>query len=980
MKHSWCRVLLLLILGALSTLVAFAGNGKITGVVKDAATGEAVVGANVVIEGTLLGAATDVQGKYFILNVGPGNYNIRASAVGYTASVMTSVRVGADQIVTVDFSLQVQAVGMPEVVVEAKRPPVDKSQTSTKTMLDGDDFRNLPVNSVTQLVSTSASTFNGFVRGGKIYETKTLVDGIDMTDQYYAAVADLPGGTTPYLTYNGINRQAQAARSSLVDLNLSSVQEANVLTGGIGSDYSSASAGVISYSLQDGRGKLTGGADFRLSQVGGLGIKGPGVYNDASVYMAQRALLAASATQSDKDKAARFTWTPSKYSFGQKPEYNVGINLGGSVSNDLGVYFTGGYFNSYGRLPAEFTRRVNGSLKATYNISHDLRLNFTGLLEDRGELFGWKNRTYMDDFRYFLEGVPKWDGMNFTGSVKLTHVLSPNTFYEIQLSSVNDNSRRGYCDDNLDGYAGLYENNDFLTFADTSQVNFYMANASNSQMNKFFSPSPRNESASELGVVSDGAANWKIARPGIYYENFWNDAVTLRGDFTSQISSVHQLRAGVQGTWHTFDMTRRAGYIGGVFATYKNYVEEIWKIQPKEWALYAQDRIEYVGLILNVGLRLDGLDLAAADDANFFGPFKDVTDANGGPVRLQLRGAKVPIKWFLSPRVGVSHPISDRAAMYFSFSQEQQSQPFSRLYTNYNDFGNPSLPTVTRVNQDPIRSTTYELGVQWAFYEDYSLDVNAYYKDIQNYGLTTLVVTPKAPWRSYNLSTNYGYADSRGVELSIRKNLGEVASFLSIGGRLSYAYSYVKQSVGAGGYVSSFSTAGGDSAKYGGGLPFGDIRYWNSIEQNVTASNSTLTSGYDRPHRITANFFLRFPFDIALTGVGTFQSGFYYPLTLGDPRSRALGQGPWDKRVDLRLEKGFAVPGFTRFSIYADLINAFDWTSILAYQRATDVGQQAFEKTGDPTGGPTINRAITQDGSLIYDVPRTVYFGLNITL
>jgi hypothetical protein len=979
MKYSWCRVLLLLILGISSTVVVFAGNGKITGVVKDAATGEPVVGANVVIEGTFLGAATDVQGNYFILNVGPGTYNLKASAVGYTAGVVANVHVGADQIVTVDFALQVQAVGMPEVVVEAQRPPVDKSQTSTRTTLSGNDFRNLPVLNVTQLVSTSASTFNGFVRGGKIYETKTLVDGIDVTDQYYAAAADVSGGSTPFMTYNGVNRQAQATRSSLIDLNLNSIEEANVLTGGIGSDYSSASAGVISYSLLEGRGKLTGGADLRVSQTGGLGMIGPNIYNDAAVYMAQKALLSNSATQSDRDKAGRFTWTPGKYSYGQLPEYNGQVNVGGSLSDDFGMYFTGGLYNSHGRLPAEFTQRVDGSLKAHYNLSPDLRLNFTGLLEDRGELFGWKNRTYMDDFRYFLEGVPKWDGMNYTGAIKLTHVLSPSTFYEVQLSTVNDNSRRGYSDDNNDGQIGLYENGPFLTFADTAQVNRYMANASGSQMNKFFSPTPRNESASELGIVSDGVSNWKIARPGIYYENFWNRAISLRGDFTSQITSIHQLRAGVQGTWHTFDMTRRAGYIGGVFPTYQNYVQEIWKIHPKEWALYAQDRIEYVGLIINLGFRLDGLDLAAADNANYFGPFVDTKDANGGPVRLQIRGANVPVKWFFSPRIGVSHPISDRAATYFSFSQEQQSQPFSRLYTDYNDFGNPSLPVIVRLNQDPIRSTSYELGVQWAFYEDYSLDVNSYYKDIQNYSIVGLVVTPKAPWRSYNLMTDYGYADTRGVELTVRKNLGPVTSFLSIGGRISYAYSYVKQSVYVGGNVTSYSTASGDSAKYGGGLPFSDIQYWNSIEQNVTASNTTLTGGYDRPHRITFNLFMHFPYGIALTGVGTFQSGFYYPLTLGDPRSRLLGQSPWDKRVDLRLEKAIAVPGIARFAIYADVINVFNSTSILAYQRNTDVGQQAFEKTGDPTGGPTISRPVTQDGSMIYDVPREVYFGLNIT-
>ncbi len=221
---------------------------------------------------------------------------------------------------------------------------------------------------------------------------------------------------------------------------------------------------------------------------------------------------------------------------------------------------------------------------------------------------------------------------------------------------------------------------------------------------------------------------------------------------------------------HDLDMTRRAGYIGGVFPTYKNYSEELWNVKPKEYSAYVQDKMEYAGLIINLGLRLDGLDLGGGDFANFFAPFTEATDAAGGLVRVPVRGENAPIKWFFSPRLGVSHPISDNAAMYFSFSRQQQSQPFSKLYTNYADFGNPSLPVEVRTNQDPIRSTNYDLGVQWAFIEGYGLDINAYYKDIQSYGGTGLVITPKAPWRSYNINTEFGYADSRGIEVTLRKN------------------------------------------------------------------------------------------------------------------------------------------------------------------------------------------------------------------
>ena len=253
MKRQWYKFLSLPLLIAVLSLEAFAGNGKINGTVKGT-DGEAAVGANVVIEGTTLGASADVTGSYFILNVPPGTYRLRASAVGYTAQVITNVRVNSDQIVEINFTLPSEAVGMAEVVVEATRPPIDKSQTSARTTISADDFRNLPISDVSELVATSASTYKGFLRGGKQFETKTIVDGIDLTDQFYRWASDGPGGNTPYALYNGVQAQGQAANASLVDLNISSVEEANVLTGGIGSDYNSATAGVIAYSLREGRG------------------------------------------------------------------------------------------------------------------------------------------------------------------------------------------------------------------------------------------------------------------------------------------------------------------------------------------------------------------------------------------------------------------------------------------------------------------------------------------------------------------------------------------------------------------------------------------------------------------------------------------------------------------------------------------------------------------------------------------------------
>jgi hypothetical protein len=981
MLHPWYKFLMFFPLAAfLSVQTGVAGNGKIKGSVKTD-QGEPLVGANVTLEQTAYGVAADANGDYSILNVPPGTYSVKASAVGYTAKIVTNVLVSSDQIVTMDFAMQSEAVGLDEIIVEAARPPIDKSRTSPKTTLTRDELSSLPIKSVSDLIQTSASTYKGFVRGGRQFETKTVVDGIDLTDQYYVWAVDGPGGTTPYATYNAVQPQAQANQASLVGLNISSVEEASLSTGAVGSDYNSATAGVISYSLREGRGDWTGRAEFRTSQTGGLRHLGPNVYNDDSLYFRQKALNAASTDAAARAKALRYTYTPDKYKYGRSPEINGDFGLGGSINEDLGLYFTGGYFNTYGRLPNEFRRKINSSLKVSYNLGPDMRLNFTGLMEDRGKLFGWKNRNYVEDFRFFLEGVPTWDGATLVGSAKWTHVLSPQTLYEVQVSLTNDNKRSGYSDDNGDGIVSPGEDGDYLTFADTAQVYRYMArgNSGNTDFTKFFSPAPRNETLSEAGYTYPSGPAWKIARPGIYYENFENQVISVKADYTSQVTANHQIAAGVQGRFHNLQRQLRAGYIGGQFSAYKNYVEELWDVKPKELSAYIQDKMEYAGLIINMGLRLDAFDIAAADYANYFAPFKDINDGTGS-IRVPVRGEDIETDVFFSPRIGVSHPISDKAAMYFSFSRVQQPQPFSRLYANYNDFGNPSLPVVSRTGQDPIRSTNYDLGVQWSFAEGYGLDINAYYKDIQNYGAIGFQVTPAAPWRLYIVNTNFGYADSRGVELTLNSNIKRITDFLSVGGRLSYAYSYIKQSVYAGGNVTGFATGAGDSLKYSGQLPFDEIPYYNTFERNVLGGNSTLTGGYDRPHRVTYNVFLRFPLEFTLSSIGTFSSGFYYVETLApDVRARQLGEGPWNSRVDLRIEKGFSFPGLAHLSIYIDVLNAFNYSNIVAYN-ATNVGQVEWERNGDPTGGPTIKRAVTPDGSLVFDIPREVYFGVNIAL
>ncbi|MCK4446792.1 MAG: carboxypeptidase-like regulatory domain-containing protein, partial [Candidatus Marinimicrobia bacterium] len=103
--------------------VAIAGiTGKITGKVVDTNTGEPLPGANIVLKETTMGAATDINGTFIILNVPPGRYILEVSMIGYSKQFVPDVFVQIDLTTRLDFSLQTEVIKGESITVVAKRP------------------------------------------------------------------------------------------------------------------------------------------------------------------------------------------------------------------------------------------------------------------------------------------------------------------------------------------------------------------------------------------------------------------------------------------------------------------------------------------------------------------------------------------------------------------------------------------------------------------------------------------------------------------------------------------------------------------------------------------------------------------------------------------------------------------------------------------------------------------------------------------
>jgi outer membrane receptor protein involved in Fe transport len=227
-------------------LNAFSQNtGSISGKVLDKTTGEPLPFANVVAEinGRQAGGAqTDIDGKFTIKPLAPGNYDIKASFVGYTAAEVKGILVSSDKITYQDLKLAKGAVDIQAVeITDWKQPIIDKGQTSTQQTITTEQIMQAPTRSVTSLAATSAGIVQKDegdainVRGSRSEATDYIVDGIRV-------------------------------RGSL-KLPQSAVEQITVKTGGLEAQYGDNTGGVIVVSTRGPAEEISGGVEVVTSEI-----------------------------------------------------------------------------------------------------------------------------------------------------------------------------------------------------------------------------------------------------------------------------------------------------------------------------------------------------------------------------------------------------------------------------------------------------------------------------------------------------------------------------------------------------------------------------------------------------------------------------------------------------------------------------------------------------------------------------------------
>lgn len=913
------------LIALLGTTLIYPQAGKLTGVVKDVTTGELLVGSNIIVEGTNLGAASDLDGYYVILNIPPGNYNLRASMIGYASSVVTSVRINIGQTTLINFSLSSQSIQTEEVVVIAKTPVVQKDVSSSTVNLQASQFENLPVANVATVVGLQAGIRSGLeIRGGAANQTAFMVNGMTLRDG--------------------------RDNSPFTAVSFTAIDEVQIQTGGFNAEYGNIRSGIVNVVTKEGKkDKYNVSVFSRVRPAGkkyyGDGASSPNAYwirpfldNDVAwtgtkngkwdeftqkQYQEFQGWNSISEKLNTDDnpnndlspEAAQrlFLWEHRKDMRIMKADYDFDASVSGpvpGVSKYLGnLRFLASYRMNRNMyiipLATDSYQDYTGQLKLTSDITKGMKLTIDGLMSQSdatannntgsggvissaggiGTLLQ-SSRTSFGDSRIFSSDYwpPSVVKRNMLGA-KLTNVISNSTYYVAQMSAfLSDYSTNpGRARNN----SRIYEIVPGYYFADEAPFGFEDSSASGIGSNM------------RMGVgMSAGRDSSKVA---VYNGRF---------DITSQINKYNNIKAGFEFTF----TDNKVNY--GAFDRYlpAGNTQFVWKTLPISGAIYAQDKIEYEGMIANVGLRLDysnaNSDWYVIDNPYhlaFSGEKSYLIDE-----LLKKEPAKAQI--LLSPRVGVAFPITETSKLYFNYGHFRQLPNPRNLYMLRKESYTKSISEIADPNLPLQKTVAYELGYEQSLMEEYLIRVAGYYKDVSNQPrLVTFYSRDNKV--TYSQPRADSYEDIRGFEITLTKNRGEW-----IQGFVNYTYS-----VETSGFF-NFSQYYQNTAEQ---RRFEQITRENyqtkPVPQPFARANIDLfTPTADFGPEIAGVGLLT---DWRMNVLGNWSSGYYYTWAGGGSASIPGVQNnlQWEDfwSVDFRFSKNFKM-GPVNLQIFCDVSNVFN--------------------------------------------------------
>ncbi len=718
--NSFFRIFLTVQILAIFSVQLFGGTtGKIAGFIKDAVSGDPLIGANVQVEGTSLGASADVDGYFFIINIPPGTYTVTASYIGYAPYGQTEVRVQADHTTELKFSLQSTTMEIQEVRVVAERAPVQMDRTFASSTVEASDMAVMPITNINQVIEIQAGVVDGHFRGGRSGEVTYRVDGVSVTDAY-----DGSFGT---------------------EVNNSAIQELQVISGTFNAEYGQAMSGVVNIVTREGADSYHG----KISAYGGDYVSN---HKNIFFHINDVSPSAIQDYEFSLSGPVPYTKTLSFFANGRR-NYDDGWLYGQerwALEHPIAITDSGPMaLLSAGDekiVPMNFDKRLYGEGKLTWRATPKVKLGYTSIYYDRN----------YKDYDHFWRFVPEGDFYRYhkgrTQILQLNHVLASNLFYNVNVSD-NFTSYRHYL--YKDPFDPRYVN---PLYQDVNPS--WTLKIGGTKLQHFYRFTDSRELSGDLSWQATKLHYLKMGFEAKQHEVFYEDITPVYyGDPFDPTSAP--------------DNPKPLLFYPSI-PPLTDPAHDRYDHFPVEAAVYAQDKIEMSQLIVNIGIRFDYFDpdgkiLSNPDDPNPYDPIGLVARAQTLEERLSYWFKDVKPKFQVSPRVGIAYPISDRGVLHFAYGHFFQRPRFEYLYTNP-EFELDSRTETLFGNADlnPEKTVSYEFGLQQEIVQDLAIQVDIFARDIRDLTSTDKMVALQGGYKYYQY-VNRDFGQVRGITLSLDK-------------------------------------------------------------------------------------------------------------------------------------------------------------------------------------------------------------------
>ncbi len=716
----------------LNPIIVWAGTtGKIVGSVIDAETGEGLPGANVMIEGTIMGAAADLEGFFMVLNVPPGIYTLSVMMMGYQKMRVENVRVSIDLTSSVDFKLRSDVLAGEEVTVVAERPLVRADITSTQSSVGAEDIAELPVEEVSAVLELQAGMVKGHMRGGRASEIAYQIDGVSVTDPFSGGKA--------------------------VEIENMAIQELQVISGTFNAEYGQAMSGVVNIVTKEGSEKLLGNVSIYSGDY--ISNHNHIFYNidNVNAWDIRDVQANINGPLPGTSKKVLFFTSGRYYS---DDGYLYGQRLFNPWDNPLDLLYNGPTGDNE---PVSMNREERMSLqgKLTYKISPNYKLSYS-MLWDKDNF-----REFSHDFRYNPDGDFQRYKKSYNHTLIWNHILSRTTFYIISISHFSIDNR-------------------YFVFQDPEKI------LSGEEIDlRYVDPDLLNVNVA-ANFRSGGTEMWHFWRKTKTTVGKFD--ITSQITKTHQIKSGFEVRSHNLSLREFELIAKKVQGIEIVpfepdVPPISSPLHNEYEHHPIEVSAYIQDKMEFKQFIVNVGIRYDFFNSNGKVPTDLRDPHNDETEVwdykldslitgldpvlpinpDGSYNYWRYKYKNAAFKHQISPRIGIAFPITSRGIIRFSYGHFFQIPTFEYLYTNPEFEVEKGLKSrLGNANLNPQKTVIYEIGLQQQLTENIAMHLTGYYKDIRDL-LGTEIHETYIIGNKYALYVNRDYGNVRGVTVAFDK-------------------------------------------------------------------------------------------------------------------------------------------------------------------------------------------------------------------